>query len=129
MHRRQVLIHLATVIGSTCVAASAQAKVTATIRQIALTISPGKGKAKYKEDRGKREFEVELEGTNVPVRTVLTVNVGNTAVGTMTVVRVAGKNRAKLERSTKLGHSVPTIVPGSTVTVLNGATTVANGTF
>lgn len=128
MNRRQLLKGMAAFFASAAVTVQAYAK-GGWNRQIALTVSPGTGKAKYKDDRGQREFELELEGISVAAGTVLTVTVNNVSIGTMKVVRVLGKNRASLSLSTKLRQVVPVIVAGSKVKVLNGSAVVATGTF
>lgn len=111
------------------VASPVWARSTAVVRQILLTMSAGKGKAKHKTDRGKRELEVEVEKVTVPVGTLLTVTYNSVTIGTMKVALVLGVRKAKLSLSTERGQSVPVLVAGDVVAVLNGSTTIGTGTF
>ncbi len=85
------------------------------------------GKAKYKTDRGNREFEVEIE--DIPRRLVgkrLRVFVDGKRVGSMIVTNL---REARLKRSTQLGQAVPNVTKGSVVAVKRIRRLVASGTF
>jgi hypothetical protein len=85
------------------------------------------GKAKYKVDGTRREFEVEIEDANRLAGKTLTVTVNGKAVGTM---RVNTFGSAALERSTQLGQAVPQIARGSMVRVTTATgVLVASGSF
>ncbi|MFL6230154.1 MAG: hypothetical protein ACJ741_15385 [Pyrinomonadaceae bacterium] len=75
-----------------------------------------------------RNFEVEVEGVNLPVGTLLNVLVGDVQVGQITL----GQFRSgEIEFESEHGQTVPAVAQGTTVTVVNAATgaTVLAGTF
>lgn len=72
------------------------------------------GKAKYKVDGSKREFEVEAEHIKKLAGKTVNVFVNGTMVGSA-VADTLGQ--AHLELSTELGNAVPTIKKGDTVQV------------
>ncbi len=91
----------------------------------------GKGKAKYQANAGatQKELEIELEKIRLPVGTVLSVTIAGVAVGSMTVFIEKKSTKAKLKLKTSLGQTVPTVIHGNIITILNGVDQVGNGTF
>lgn len=91
----------------------------------------GKGKAKYQANAGatQKELEIELEKIKLPVGTVLSVTIAGVAVGSMTVFIERRSTKAKLKLKTSLGQTVPTVIHGNIITILNGVDQVGNGTF
>ena len=91
----------------------------------------GKGKAKYQANAGatQKELEIELEKIRLPVGTVLSVTIAGVAVGSMTVFIEKKSTKAKLKLKTSLGQTVPTVIHGNILTILNGVDQVGNGTF
>ena len=91
----------------------------------------GKGKAKYQANAGatQKELEIELEKIKLPVGTVLSVTIAGVAVGSMTVFIEKKSTKAKLKLKTSLGQTVPTVIHGNIITILNGVDQVGNGTF
>ena len=91
----------------------------------------GKGKAKYQANAGatQKELEIELEKIRLPVGTVLSVTIAGVAVGSMTVFIERRSTKAKLKLKTSLGQTVPTVIHGNIITILNGVDQVGNGTF
>jgi hypothetical protein len=107
------------------------AKSAAVIHKTALKGSSAfpavKGEAKWKSKGGEREFEVQIEDAASLHSKRLTVKIGGTTIGKMTV---GSLGRARLTRSTAAGQSVPRSVLGKTVLVLTAqGNLVARGTF
>ena len=91
----------------------------------------GKGKAKYQANAGatQKELEIELEKIRLPVGTVLSVTIAGVAVGSMTVFIEKKSTKAKLKLKTSLGQTVPTVIHGNIITILNGVDQIGSGTF
>ncbi len=91
----------------------------------------GKGKAKYQANAGatQKELEIELEKIKLPVGTVLSVTIAGVAVGSMTVFIEKKSTKAKLTLRTSLGQTVPTVIHGNIITILNGVDQIGSGTF
>lgn len=84
------------------------------------------GVAKYRERGAKRKFATEVQDVNLPDGTVLHVRVNSTEVGTLTL----SLQRGQLELRTRDGDTVPVIVKGDVVTVVDaGNITIVSGTF
>ena len=91
----------------------------------------GKGKAKYQANAGatQKELEIELEKIGLPAGTVLSVTIAGVAVGSMTVFIEKKSTKAKLKLKTSLGQTVPTVIHGNIITILNGVDQIGSGTF
>ena len=85
------------------------------------------GGAQYQSQPGQRELQVELEHLATLRGNSLVVRVNGAVVGSM---KVAPNGIAQLTKNTELGHRVPAIAHGSTVTVntANGAA-ITSGRF
>ena len=96
-----------------------------------------KGHVDYRlDDKGRGRFTVEVENVNLPVGTVLTVQVmrGTTAVAlapnqiTLAADPAERGNRGELELETEHGATVPDLSSGAfTIQVNNGAATILTG--
>lgn len=99
-------------------------------------LSP-KGHAEYRQDnKGRSRFTVEVENVNLPVGTVLTVQIlqGTTFVAlspnTITLVADPAErgNHGELELEAEHGATVPDLSTGTfTIQVNNGANTILTG--
>ena len=89
-----------------------------------------KGKARYRDSSGQRDFRVEVENIRGLAGQQVAVCVNNTLVGTATVSNLGA---ARLNRETQLGQSVPFVSAGTAVKVATGTTctgtTIVSGTF
>jgi hypothetical protein len=85
------------------------------------------GKAVYKERGSERQVEVEVEDANRLAGQRLVVRVGGQRIGTITVNALGA---GEISRNSDLGQAVPTVKPGTKVTLKTGAgVLVASGTF
>ena len=85
------------------------------------------GEAKFRVKGNDRELEVEVERLNVPANTMLNVFIDNVKVGDL-VVSPTMETELKLE--SEHGQTVPNVITGSTVTVVNSQSqTVLSGVF
>jgi hypothetical protein len=84
------------------------------------------GKARFREDSGKRELQVEVENARALVGKTLTVKVDGVSVGTM---KVDSFGVARLVRRSVAGQLVPAVHAGSRIPVTYGTAPVATGTF
>ena len=73
-----------------------------------------KGTAKYRDRSGEREFQVEVQVSRRLAGSVFTVTVDGVTAGQMTI-NAFGAGRLSL--NSKLGQTVPVVVPGSLVGV------------
>ena len=89
---------------------------------------PGvRGEATWKASAGQRELEVEIQGARKLAGERLAVQIGGKLVGHITV---SALGRARLEKHTEAGQSVPASVAGKAVKVRTTAgTLVASGRF
>jgi hypothetical protein len=95
--------------------------------RILLTGTGGSGSARSRTGNDRLELDVEAEHLKVAAGTMLTVNVDGKAAGTMTVT---GSGSAELELRSDHRQTVPTIMTGSVVTVVDAAGNVLmTGTF
>jgi hypothetical protein len=76
-----------------------------------------KGKAKYKNEGGEREFQVEVENLRPLRGTTLVVQVNGGFAGRMPINRFGN---GRLERNSDLGQRVPAIRRGSVVVIRRG---------
>lgn len=84
-----------------------------------------KGKAKFAATANERELQIEVE--NVPAGTILNVAVGGTSVGSM---QADAFGKARLNRNSKLGDTVPMSVAGIAVSVTTATgAVVVSGSF
>ena len=74
---------------------------------------------------GNKRLEVYVSYVNLPENTVLTVSVGTTAIGNITLHGHGGN----LRLTTQNGGTVPVIAAGTALTVKNGTATILSGTF
>ena len=94
--------------------------------RILLTGTGGSGSARSRTGNDRLELDVEAEHLKVADGTVLTVMVDGAAAGTMTV----NSRSAELELRSDHRQTVPTIMTGSVVTVVDAAGNVLmTGTF
>lgn len=85
------------------------------------------GEAKFKVKGNERELEVEVERLNLPVNTALSVFVDNVKVGDLVL---SSTMETRLELESEHGQTVPNVITGSTVTVVNSqGQTVLSGVF
>lgn len=99
---------------------------TATLKP-AVGLGKLKGKAKSTVKGTQAEFEVELENAKKLAGTQVTVRVDGVSFGSVTV-NALGK--ANLSLNTGLGHSVPSVSPGTVVIITDaGGNTILSGTF
>ncbi len=84
------------------------------------------GFAKYEAENNRSEIEVRVRQVNLPIGTSLAVSINNTVIGNL-ILQSGGEGRLKLQSSQ--GQTVPTVTPGTTITIKNGATTVLSGVF
>jgi hypothetical protein len=95
--------------------------------RILLSGPGGSGSARSRTGNDRLELDVEAEHSKATAGTVLTVNVNGVAAGTMTVT---GSGSAELELRSDHRQTVPTIMTGSVVTVVDAAGSVLmTGTF
>ena len=89
------------------------------IQLVAAPEFPGaKGTARFRDRTGEREFQVEVQVSPRLAGSVFTVSVDGVVAGQMTI-NALGAGRLSL--NSKLGQTVPAVVPGS----LLGVTTAA----
>lgn len=120
----------ALLMGTFMIAPAAHAKGGNDIR-IALRgsaqYSNAKGTAKYKNEGGEREFQVELENAKALKGTSVRVYANGQQVGTMRVNRLG---HAELNLNSDRGQSVPSISAGSRIEVKTGnGTLIVSGSF
>jgi hypothetical protein len=84
------------------------------------------GYAAYEIHSSRTELEIRVSRVSLPAGTALNVTVQGTAVGNL-ILQSGGEGRLRL-RSDR-GEIVPVVVPGHTITLKSGATTVLSGTF
>lgn len=88
---------------------------------------PGKGTAKYRDRRGEREFQVEIETARRLAGSVFRVTVNDMIVGE---VKIDAFGKGRLSLNSRLGNTVPVIAPGAVVKVVNAdAVVVLSGSF
>jgi hypothetical protein len=102
-----------------------------TIKRAALSGSASfagvNGEAKWTSKGSERELEVQIEDAKALKGKRLTVRIGSTTVGHMTV---SALGRARLVRATEAGQNVPQSVAGKTVKIRTaGGKLVASGRF
>ncbi len=85
-----------------------------------------KGVANYLEFSNSKSIGVFVDDVKLTSGTQLTVKVGTTSIGTVTL-NSEGEGRLRLDTVT--GGTVPTVTAGAAITVLNGTSTVLSGTF
>jgi hypothetical protein len=85
------------------------------------------GSADFRVDaKNRSRLNVEVEHVNLPAGTVLTVSVGGSAVGTITL---SALGFGELELNSQDGDTVPAVKAGDMVVVSNGATAILTGVF
>jgi hypothetical protein len=85
------------------------------------------GEAKFKVKGNERELEIEVERLNLPADTTLSVFVDNLKVGDLVLTSTM---ETRLELESERGQTVPNVITGSTVTVVNfQGQTVLSGVF
>lgn len=76
---------------------------------------------------GNRRFKVEVEDVNLPPGTVLNVLVNGTSIGSLTINSF---RQGELELETERGQAIPSVGPGTVVTVRTQAgATIVSGIF
>ncbi len=86
-----------------------------------------KGSAKYKDEGGEQEFEVELENAKALKGTTVRVFANGQQVGTMRVSRLG---RASLNLNSDRGQAVPNIHAGSSVQIkTSSGVLIVSGSF
>jgi hypothetical protein len=125
------LLLIATLLVALLGAVPAHAKSNAVLKRAALSgttaFSTVNGEAKWKAKEGERELEVQIEDAKKLTGKKLTVRIGGKVVGHM---RVNPLGRARLDKSTQAGQSVPTSVSGKRVKIsTQGGSLVATGRF
>lgn len=87
----------------------------------------GKGSAKYRDRKGEREFQVEIEAARRFAGAKLLITVNDMIVGDVTL-DAFGKGRLSLNN--RLGNDVPVVAAGAVVKAIDaGGVTVLSGTF
>lgn len=85
------------------------------------------GEAKFKIKGNERELEIEVERLNLPANTTLSVFVDNVKIGDLIL---SSTMETKLELESEHGQTVPNVITGSTVAVVNSqGQTVLSGVF
>jgi hypothetical protein len=89
------------------------------------------GNADFRSDsRGRTRLNVEVEHVNLPKGTVLSVTImhagATAAIGSITLNAFGS---GELELNSQDGETVPAVVKGDVVTVMNGAAAVVAGVF
>jgi hypothetical protein len=125
------LLLIAALWAALVLAQPAGAKSAKTIKRAALSGSTAfpavNGEAKWTAKGGERELEIQLEDAKALKGKRLTVRIGSTTVGHMTV---SALGRARLVRATEAGQRVPASVSGKAVRISTaGGALVASGRF
>lgn len=84
-----------------------------------------RGNAIYETWNTRRNLNVWVSSVNVPNGTVLSVSLGNEAIGNITIQNRCGS----LRLTTDNGGTVPTVTSGAILSVRNGENTVLSGPF
>ncbi len=133
MNRRELMkVGVAGVVAALCPLHVWASGSTSTLLSASVAGSRvGKGKATYASNASgsEKELEIELERIGLPVGTVLTATITGVTVGTLTVFVEKGTTKAKLKLKSKSGQTVPTVIAGDVINILNATETAAMGTF
>lgn len=71
-------------------------------------------------------LEVSVSNVKLPADTVLAVFLNSSQIGT---IKLSSTGTGFLRLAVKLGHRVPTVAHGASLSVKNGSTTILSGTF
>lgn len=94
---------------------------------IGAKVPEGSADSRQDTSRNRARIQVEVENVNLPVGTILTVVLNNvTTIGT---IKLGATGFGELELDSQDGDTVPTVAPGNTITVLNGASAILAGAF
>jgi hypothetical protein len=109
---------------------NAQVRLRTNLAGAAISGKKPEGNADFRMDNGRTRLKVEVENVNLPAGTVLTVVVSHAGVATTAgTITLNNLGEDELELDSQHGDTVPTIVSGDMIMVMNSTAVILAGAF